>query len=277
MPGTSRADSPDRGPERADPVWHTSEPDEVTAALTVDPAQGLDEGAVAERLDRHGPNALAEPAAVPLWRRILALLTEPMTVVLIIAAAVSAVVSRELKTPVVILAVVTFNAVLNLVQERRAGNSLKALQDMTVTMARVRRGGQTELVDARLVVPGDIVLLEAGDVVPADGRLLEAAGLEVQEAALTGESTPVTKAIAAAGDPESPLGDQTGMAFMSTAVTRGRGVLVVTATGMGTQIGHVAGLLGTAGRSSSSSPRSRPSARRRTSPPTRRAPSPSTR
>ncbi|MEE6273027.1 cation-translocating P-type ATPase [Georgenia sp. MJ206] len=229
-------------------AWHTLAPDDVAGAFDVDPRAGLSADEAARRLADHGPNALAETAATPTWRKILGLLTEPMTVVLIIAAVISAVVSRELETPVVILLVVVFNAVLNLVQERRAESSLAALQDMTVTRARVRRDGRVVQVDAEELVPGDVVLLEAGEVVPADGRVLRATGLEVEESALTGESVPVVKSTAPLPDPDASTGDRTAMAFMTTEVTRGSGVIVVTETGMDTEIGRVAGLLGGAGR-----------------------------
>ncbi|WP_448073978.1 cation-translocating P-type ATPase [Georgenia yuyongxinii] len=236
-------------PDAAAPVpWHTMGAAAVADELSVTVERGLDSVETERRLDEHGPNALAEGAATPLWRRVVALLTEPMTIVLILAAVVSAVVSRELETPIVILVVVVFNAVLNLVQEQRAENSLQALQDMTVTRARVRRDGRVVEVDAQHLVPGDVVLLEAGDVVPADGRLVETAGMEVQEAALTGESAPVAKHASAVDEPDASLGDRDGMGFMSTSVTRGRGVLVVTETGMRTEIGRVAGMLGQAGQ-----------------------------
>ena len=228
--------------------WHVLTIDEAKTALAVDPRQGLDGPEVARRLADVGPNQLEQAPPTPAWRKILALLVEPMTLVLLAAAVVSAVVSRELETPIVILVVVVFNAILNLVQERRAENSLRALQDMTVTRATVRRDGRVEQVEADGLVPGDVVLLEPGDVVPADGRLIEAAGLEVQESALTGESAPVSKDVSALGDPAAGLGDRTDMAYMSTAVTRGRGALLVTATGMRTEIGRVAGLLSSAGR-----------------------------
>lgn len=229
-------------------AWHTLTPADVAAALAVDPRTGLPADDAARRLDEHGRNELEQPPATPLWRRILALVTEPMTVVLLLAALVSALVSGELKTPLVILVVVVFNAALNLVQEQRAEDSLEALEDMTVTRARVRRDGRVREVDATELVPGDVVLLEAGDVVPADGRLVETAGLEVQEAALTGESAPVPKNAPSLDPPDAPLGDRDGMAFMSTSVTRGRGVMVVTGTGMATEIGRVAGMLGQAGQ-----------------------------
>lgn len=229
------------------PGWHTLTSAEAATRLSVDPAAGLSTADAEDRLREHGPNALDQQSPTPLWRRLVGLLKEPMTVVLLVAALVSLLVSGDLETPVVILVVVVFNAVLNLVQERRAENSLQALEDMTITRARVRRDGRVVQVDAEHLVPGDVVLLEAGDVVPADGRLLEAAGLEVQEAALTGESAPVGKAVAPVSDPGAAVGDRHGMVFMTTEVTRGRGVLVVTATGMGTEIGRVADLLSTAG------------------------------
>ncbi|MDM8083733.1 HAD-IC family P-type ATPase [Cellulomonas cellasea] len=228
--------------------WHVLTIDEAKTALAVDPRRGLDGPEIARRLADVGPNQLEQAPPTPAWRKVLALLVEPMTLVLLAAAVVSAVVSRELETPIVILVVVVFNAILNLVQERRAENSLRALQDMTVTRATVRRDGRVEQVEADGLVPGDVVLLEPGDVVPADGRLIEAAGLEVQESALTGESAPVSKDVSALGDPAASLGDRTDMAYMSTAVTRGRGALLVTATGMRTEIGRVAGLLSSAGR-----------------------------
>ncbi|SDC56727.1 Ca2+-transporting ATPase [Sanguibacter gelidistatuariae] len=243
------ASAADQRPDaEAGTPWHTLTPDDAATVLDVDPVTGLSTAEARRRLGETGANQLDEPPAAPVWRKVLALLTEPMTVVLVIAAVISALVSHELETPLVILAVVIFNAVLNLVQERRAQDSLVALQDMTVTRARVRRDGKVTLVEAHALVPGDVVLLEAGDVVPADGRLLEAAGLEIQEAALTGEASPVGKSTAAIADPHIGTGDRVDMAFMSTEVTRGRGLLVVTTTGMGTEIGRVAGLLGSAGR-----------------------------
>ncbi|WP_185996224.1 cation-translocating P-type ATPase [Nocardioides campestrisoli] len=228
--------------------WHSQDAGDVAVELEVDPAVGLSEAEAARRLDERGPNALRETPPVPLWRKVVGLLVEPMTLVLILAAVVSAVVSRELETPIVILVVVVVNAVLNLAQERRAQHSLQALQDLTVVRARVRRDGRLQVVDAADLVPGDVVLLEAGDVVPADGRLVETAGMEVQEAALTGESSPVTKRAEAKAARDAGLGDRPGTAYMTTAVTRGRGVLVVCATGPRTEIGRVADLLESAGQ-----------------------------
>jgi Ca2+-transporting ATPase len=182
---------------------------------------------------------LADGPKVPVWKKVLRLLADKMIAVLIIAAIVSAVVSREWETPVVILAVIVLNTILNYVQESRAESSLAALRTMSVNSSRVRRNGQEEDISNEELVPGDIVLLEAGDTVPADGRLLEAARLEVAEAALTGESQPVEKTGITLEDPGLALGDRTNMLFMS----RGRAVMVVTGIGMDTQIGNIATLL----------------------------------
>ncbi|WFS12149.1 cation-translocating P-type ATPase [Rhodococcus aetherivorans] len=228
-------------------TWHTRDADDVAAALDVDPAAGLPSDVVEERRREHGPNALAETAAVPGWRKVLALLADRMTLVLVVAAVVSAVVSREWETPVVILAVITLNTVLNYVQERRAENSLQALRQMAVDTARVRRDGREQHLPRTELVPGDVVLLEAGDSVPADGRVVGAARLQVAESALTGESQPVDKTVEPVVDEQAPLGDRADMLFMNTDVTRGRGTMVVTATGMQTEIGAIATLLGAAG------------------------------
>ncbi|MDM7490661.1 cation-translocating P-type ATPase [Rhodococcus sp. CSLK01-03] len=228
-------------------TWHTRGADAVAAALDVDPAVGLSTGAVEERRREHGPNALVEAPTVPGWRKVLALLADRMTLVLVAAAVVSAVVSREWETPVVILAVITLNTVLNYVQERRAENSLQALRQMAVDTARVRRDGREQHLPRTELVPGDVVLLEAGDSVPADGRVVTAARLQVAESALTGESHPVDKTVEPVDDEQAPLGDRADMLFMNTDITRGRGTMVVTATGMQTEIGAIATLLGTAG------------------------------
>jgi len=240
-------------PPSAPPDPHRLAPDDVLAALGVDAAQGLADGDVAERRSAHGPNELAAAARVPAWRKLVAQFGDLLVLVLLGAAVLAFVVSGELKTPIVVLVVVVVNAVVGFLQEHRAERSLDALARTLVTTARVRRGGGVADVPARELVPGDIVLVEAGDRVPADGRLLAAHQLEIEEAALTGESQPVVKAIDAvgghgevegAGDGAAvPLGDRLGMAFMNTTVTRGRGELVVTTTGMSTEIGRIAGLL----------------------------------
>ncbi|MDO8393294.1 MAG: cation-translocating P-type ATPase, partial [Dietzia sp.] len=160
---------------------------------------------------------------------------------------VSAVISREWETPVVILLVVVLNTVLNYVQETRAEESLAALRDMAVPHSRVVRDGAEVEVDSADLVPGDVVVVESGDRVPADGRVLEASRFQVAESALTGESVPVDKTAGAVAAADAPLGDRTGMVFMNTEVTRGRARVVVTGTGERTEMGAIAELLGGAG------------------------------
>ncbi|MCC9204759.1 cation-translocating P-type ATPase [Arthrobacter sp. zg-Y769] len=217
---------------------------EVAAALGTAPETGLDAGEVRDREERYGPNSLAEGKRIPAWRKVLRLLSDRLTIILIIAAVISAVVSREWETPVVILLVIILNTALNYVQEQRAENSLEALRNASVDSCRVLRSGYTTTVERSELVPGDVVLLEAGDSVPADGRLLEAVRLQVAEAALTGESKPTNKITAPLPDAQLPVADRTNLLFMDTDVTRGRAVLLVTATGMDTQIGTIAHLLG---------------------------------
>lgn len=227
--------------------WHAREAADVAAELEVDPRRGLTPEEADRRRDRHGPNLLVEQPRVPTWRRVLSLLADRMTLVLVVAAVVSATVSREWETPVVIFAVIALNTVLNYVQESRAESSLQALKNMSVFTTTVRRDGRGIEVPRADLVPGDIVLLEAGDTVPADGRLVTAVRLQVAEAALTGESQPVDKRIETVDDPNAPLGDRTDMLFMNTELTRGRAEMIVTATGMTTEMGAIATLLGSAG------------------------------
>ena len=151
----------------------------VAAALTVDPAAGLSDVEAAARLADHGPNELEAAPRVPAWRRLLAQFTDLLILILIAAAVVAFVVSGELKTPLVVLTVVLFNAVIGFVQENRAERSLDALRSMLVSQARVRRNGQLGYLPTGQLVPGDIVLVEAGDRIPADGRLLAASNLEI--------------------------------------------------------------------------------------------------
>ncbi|HSP75366.1 MAG TPA: cation-translocating P-type ATPase [Cryobacterium sp.] len=224
-------------------AWHTLSPAETTAAQDVDVSTGLAASAVEDRRRTFGPNLLRKPTRVPTWRKIVGLLAEKMTIVLLTAAVVSAVVSQDLETPIVILAVIILNTILNYVQERRAESSLQALQKLSEGKAVVRRGGTELEVQFSELVPGDIVLLDAGDSVPADGRVIDNAGLHVAEATLTGESEPVRKTIPALHDAGLPLADRTNMLFMNTLVTRGRATMVVTDTGMSTAVGDIAVLL----------------------------------
>lgn len=209
---------------------------------------GLTSQEAAARLEKHGPNRLQEAKKITNLQRFLQQLKDPMLLILMAAAAVSAVTSilsgEKLTEVIIILAVVLLNAVLGVVQESKAEAAIEALQTMTAATSKVLRDGKITVLHSADLVPGDVVLLEAGDAVPADGRLLESASLKIEEAALTGESVPVNKtaeAISAQGD--VPLGDRKNMCYMGSTVVYGRGSAVITATGMDTEMGKIAGVL----------------------------------
>ena len=222
---------------------HTASVDDVVASLSTDLMTGLSSGEVAERLTTYGPNRLAESKRRPAFLRFLDQFRDLLIMILLVAAVVSFAVSGELKTPVVVLLVVFLNALIGFVQENRAEASLEALKKMLTASSRVRRDGDVMEVATDDLVPGDIVLVEAGDRIPADGRLVLAANLEIEEAALTGESHPSEKSTLLVDRADAPLGDRSCIAYMNTTVTRGRGEFVVTSTGMNTEIGRIAGLL----------------------------------
>jgi Ca2+-transporting ATPase len=221
---------------------HQADRDAVMARLNTSD-QGLDPSEVQRRLELHGPNALEAEARVPGWKKFLAQFQDFLILILLGAAVISFAVSGELKTPIVVLVVVLANAIIGFIQENRAEASLDALRRMLSPSTRVRRNGQVQNISTVDLVPGDIVIVEAGDRVPADGRIITAINLEIDEAALTGESHPVEKNINVVHDPNAGIGDRHCMAFMNTTVTRGRAEIVVTATGMSTEIGRIAGLL----------------------------------
>jgi Ca2+-transporting ATPase len=231
-----------RGPTGPDPAWHQVPADEVAAGLGVDPAVGLPATEAAERLAASGPNRLEEAKSRPPWRLFVDQFRSLLIAVLA-GAAVLAWVVGDLVDAVVIAVVLLANATIGFVQEFRAEQSLAALRSMLSPTARVRRDGGERMLPAEELVPGDVVLLEAGQRVPGDARVLVAAALEVDESALTGESQPVTKRTGALpGD--VALGERTNLVFAQSVVTRGRGEALVVATGMGTEIGRIAGLLG---------------------------------
>ena len=224
-----------------DPVATTAA--EVAQKLDVDPASGLSADEAAKRLASHGPNRLTAGKKEPAWRAFLRQYEDFMQVILLGAALVNQLVTQETGTTVVLAGLTVFNAVIGLRQEAKAEESVKALSQMMKTIARVRRDGQAVEIDAGDLVVGDVVLVEAGNRVPADGRVCLAATLEIEEAALTGESLPVGKNVDPVPGDDVPLGDRLCMAYMNTSVTRGRGEIIVTATGMGTEIGHIADML----------------------------------
>ena len=223
--------------------WYQLSGEEAARQQGVDPVHGLDAAAVSQRLTQFGPNKLAEKAKEPRWKAFLRQYRDLMQIILLATGTISLVFLRDVRTFSLLFILTVFNAILGMSQESKAQASLSSLKQMMQLQARVRRNGQVTQIAAEELTPGDIVLFEAGDKVPADGRLLEAATLEIEEAALTGESTPVLKEIAPIGKDEVALGDQLNMAFMNTTVTRGRGVMLVTSTGMETQMGHIAGMM----------------------------------
>lgn len=222
--------------------WYKYSSEEVVQKLKTDRYSGLTREESLLRLERYGANELAETRGRTIGHMILDQFRDFMVLVLIAAAVVSGLLS-EFADSLVIVAIVVLNAVLGVIQENKAEKSLAALKNMASPTAKTLRGGDTVVIRSGDLVPGDIVFLEAGDLVPADGRLLEAAGLRVEEAALTGESVPVDKQTGPVSGDGVALGDIKNMAFAGSTVIYGRGVMVVTGTGMDTEIGKVAGLI----------------------------------
>lgn len=225
--------------------------DETLNELNADSA-GLSSERAAERLAQYGPNKLKEAEKPGFWKRFLTQLKDPMLLILLAAAGVSALTGAiagesEWAETIIILAVVLLNAVLGVLQESKAEAAIEALQTMTAATCKVLRDGKMAVLHSDELVPGDVVLLEAGDAVPADGRIIESASLKIEEAALTGESVPVNKMLDALGAAQKqadvPLGDRKNMCYMGSTVVYGRGKAVITATGMSTEMGKIAGVL----------------------------------
>jgi P-type Ca2+ transporter type 2C len=227
---------------------HRDTADAVLAAFGTDAQRGLSEAEARSRLARDGSNELETEAPVPGWRKFLAQFKDVLVILLLIATAISAalwLVERESPLPyeaIAILAVVLFNAVMGYIQESRAESAVAALRKMSADTATVLRDGERRSVPAAELVAGDIILIEEGDAIPADSRLIHSTALQMAEAALTGESLPVLKDTAPVAADAGP-GDRTNMIFSGTAATYGRGKAVVTATGMHTEMGRIAGLL----------------------------------
>ena len=233
---------------------HYYEDIQSVLAETKSSAEGLSMQEAEARLLSNGKNKLAEAKKDSLLKRFINQLMDPMILILLAAAAISgvlAVVENEsFADVIIILAVVIINAVLGVYQESKAEKAIEALQEMSAATSKVLRNGQVKIVHSEDLVVGDIVLLEAGDAVPADGRLIENASLKVEEAALTGESVPVTKFIDIINLTDSakdvPLGDRKNMVYMGSTIVYGRGKAVITATGMDTEMGKIADALANA-------------------------------
>ncbi len=228
------------------PAWHTLSVADALAGQGVTAEQGLSAAQVTERRAKVGPNRFTEQKTESRWHAFLRQYADVMQIVLLIAGIASIYPVGQVSTGVMLIVLTIFNAYLGLSQEGKAAAAVAALQQMMVVKARVRRDGELAEVPAEELVPGDIVAFEAGDVVTADGRIIKAATVEIDEAALTGESLPVSKQVdPVAGD--AALGDRVDMAFMNTNVTRGSGEMVVVATGMNTEVGNISGMLQASG------------------------------
>ena len=234
---------------------HSQNVNDVLASLEVDQTQGLSSAKVEENFAKYGPNKLEEKKKKSLVARFLEQFKDVMIIILLIAAAISLGVAIyegiskkhfdavEMVEPFLILAIVLLNAIIGVVQESKAESALEALKNMSAPHARVIRDGVEKIVMSSELVPGDIIKLEAGDFVPADARLIKSVNLKSEESALTGESVPSEKFADAKVEEKAPIGDRTNMVFSGCSITYGTAVAVVTATGMQTEMGKIAGIL----------------------------------
>ena len=221
--------------------WYTKNSEEVFEELNTS-QDGLNSDQVEKRLEEYGPNELVERGIRSPWSVLLGQFTDTMVIILIVAAIISFFLGHSTDA-IIILIIVVLNAILGFTQEYRAEKAMAALKKLAVPTVRVRRDGQIKEVEATTLVPGDLVLLEAGDRIPADCRVVESVNLRAEEAALTGESVPVDKSIKKLDDEKMPIGDQKNMVFLGTAITYGRGSVVVVETGMKTELGNIADML----------------------------------
>ena len=225
--------------------WYSKTIKEVLDQLKVTPEAGLTDSEAKKRLEQYGPNELKSAEKESLFMRFLDQMKDPMIIVLLVAAVLSFVSSgfTDWVDSVIILLIVIVNAVISISQEDNAEKALEALRKMSAPLAKVIRDGAMTRVETNLLVPGDIIVLEAGDLVPADARILECANLKADEAAMTGESVPVSKNALESLPEDTALGDRKNMVISSTVITNGRATCVVTSTGMETEVGQIAGML----------------------------------
>ena len=228
---------------------HTQSRDELLKALSTNQNSGLSKVQAEALLTQYGPNRLREKKQKSNFQRFLDQFRDAMILILIAAALVSFVIAcyegeiKEFFEPILILVIVVINAIMGVLQESKAEKALDALKNLSAPHARVIRGGEEQIIDASLLVPGDIIRLEAGDFVPADARLLQSVSLKSEESALTGESVPAEKDADAAVPENAPIGDRSNMVFSGCSITYGTALAVVTATGMHTEMGKIANLL----------------------------------
>lgn len=240
----SRLESPAIAAERREAMApHAMSIDEVLASLAGDPEHGLPAKQVTARRAQYGWNELTEEPPPPIWQKLLSQFKDLVIWILIVAAIISGAIG-EWPDTVAILAIVLLNGLLGFYQEERAEKSLAALQKLSAPLAKMIRDGVPQSIPARELVPGDLIELEAGDNIPADARLIRAFALRVQEAALTGESTPIEKVENCVLSVATSLGDRRNSVYMGTVVAAGKATAIVIATGMHTELGRIAGLLG---------------------------------
>ncbi|MGJ3239543.1 MAG: cation-translocating P-type ATPase [Anaerolineae bacterium] len=216
--------------------------EQVIARLEVDRTAGLNDTQVSERLKQYGKNEISDRGSTSIWQLFYAQIAEPLVIILLLAAGVSALLGK-IPEFIAISAIVVLNAMLGVFQEYRAEQAIAALKKMSQPLVRVRRNNKVHEIEANQIVPGDIVVLEAGNIIPADARIVESYNLRVQEASLTGESYAVDKAVEALNGDNLPLGDRKNMLYMGTNIAYGRGEAIVTGTGMMTELGKVADML----------------------------------
>ena len=229
-------------------MWHSSSVEEVSKKLKTNINIGLSEEEAQKRFERYGPNNLKEKKKESIFVKFIKQFNDFMIITLIIAAIISAVVSKlngeaDYIDSIIIVAIVIFNAIMGLVQEQKAEKSLEALKKMSAPTAKVRRNGRVQEIDATMVVPGDIVILEAGNYVPADCRLINSYNLKIEESALTGETIPSLKDSSKILKENTAMGDLCNMVFATTIVVNGHGEAIVVETGMNTRVGKIAGMI----------------------------------
>lgn len=229
-------------------MWHSSSVEEIAKNLKTNINIGLTDDEAQKRFERYGPNNLKEKKKESIFIKFIKQFNDFMIITLIIAAIISAVVSKlngeaDYIDSIIIVAIVIFNAIMGLVQEQKAEKSLEALKKMTAPNAKVRRNGRVQEIDATLVVPGDIVILEAGNYVPADCRLINSYNLKIEESALTGETIPSLKDSSKILKENTAMGDLCNMVFATTIVVNGHGEAIVVETGMNTRVGKIAGMI----------------------------------
>lgn len=221
--------------------WHTMTIEETLQAVKSD-AKGLSDAEAEARLKKYGKNELKQKPSKTIWRMLWEQITDPMVLILIGASLLSAIL-KEITEAAVIMLIVIINALIGIVQEKKAESSLQALKKLSSPNARVMRENEESIIPADELVIGDIIMIDDGSMIPADIRLIDSANLKIQEASLTGESLSVDKDCDVRLEEESALGDRINMAYTSSIVTYGRGVGVIVATGMDTEVGHIASML----------------------------------